>query len=108
MTKNSCLRMYLSTVITAFLLSACSQGADLTITNHSGVMLENVVAAGSEIVIRVGDIRDGSNWKGVIYPRGKSGLSLKFDADGHHVESPEVGYFEGVTRILLTQQWIHT
>lgn len=84
--------------------AGCSRDTDLSVVNRSSCVITNVVVSGSGFSERIERIPAGSERKLTIRPRGESGASVSFDADGQHVETKEQGYFEGGGdyRVLVT------
>ena len=72
----------------------CSRAPVVTIENHSAVTLSNVVVSGSGFTRPVGSIAPRGERSLSVHPNGESGLRVKFDAEGHHIDSGEQGYFE--------------
>ena len=76
-------------------LAGCSPATPLSLTNHSGVALENVVVAGAGFEQAVGTIAAGATTTTHVRPSGESGLKLSFRSGTQTVVLAPQGYFEG-------------
>ncbi len=55
-------------------LTGCSQATPVTVTNHSGATLDNVVVAGSGFEHSLGTISPGATAEAQVHPSGETGL----------------------------------
>jgi len=79
----------------ALLVSGCSRGVPIAISNQSGSALENLVASGTGFSMAVGELAPGVIREVRVAPKGEGGLRLTFAVSGKAFDTGNVGYFEG-------------
>jgi hypothetical protein len=92
------------------IVSGCSDRATITVINHSGLTLSNLVLSGSGFTNRIATLAPGDQNRERVRVGGESGLRVSFDAAGRRIESGEEGYFEAryrVTAIIETNLSVH-
>ena len=82
----------------------CSRGPVISITNHSGVRISDVVVSGPRFSQFVGILASGEERRVVVHPRGESPLRLTFKVGEQQIDSGSMAYFEdsSMYRIFLT------
>lgn len=95
-------RRLLCCIVSAMLTTGCSPGAQLVVVNQSNVPLADVVASGSGFSAPLGTIPPREERRLRVHPRGESGLTLRFTADGKSVASGPDGYFEDYGGYIVT------
>ena len=76
-------------------LAGCHRATEVSVSNQSGVALEQVVLSGAGFERPLGTIAAGARVATLVHPRGESGLALSFRAGGRPVLLPPAGYVEG-------------
>ncbi len=95
-------RMFFTAVVGISMLAGCSKQPKITVINHSGVLLSNLVASGSGFSQSLGTLAAGAQVRASVNPTGESSLGLEFDANGKHFSSPPDGYFENSNYYQIT------
>jgi len=72
----------------ALLVSGCSRGVPIAISNQS-------VASGTGFSMAVGELAPGVIREVRVAPKGEGGLRLTFAVSGKAFDTGNVGYFEG-------------
>jgi hypothetical protein len=72
--------------------AACSRHPEVTVRNHSGVTITDVVISGTGFSKKLCDIGPGHHAKTAVSPAADSGLRVAFDANGQRHSPPEDGY----------------
>jgi hypothetical protein len=82
----------------------CSRGPVVTVANHSGVTLSNVVVSGRGFSEQISALTPAEERQIVVHPRGESDIRLTFEASGRKIDSGGANYFENSSnyRISLT------
>lgn len=74
--------------------AACSRHPEVTVRNHSGATITEVVISGTGFSKKLGDIGPGHHAKTAVSPAADSGLRVSFDVNGQRHSPPEDGYLE--------------
>lgn len=78
------------------LLTACSAGTPIQVTNRSTIPLHEVAVSGSGFSTPVATILPPGETRTVrVDPQGESGVAVSFRAGDRKFSLPEQGYFEG-------------
>lgn len=78
------------------LLTACSAGTPIQVTNRSAIPLHEVTISGSGFSAPVATVLPPGETREVrVEPRGESGVAITFRAGDRRFSLPEQGYFEG-------------
>ena len=97
--------LFAALICAVALVSGCSDCATVTVINHSGLTLSNLVSSGSGFTNRIATLAPGDHKRERVRVGGESSLRVSFDAAGGRIESGEEGYFEAgyrVTAIIET------
>ena len=83
--------------------AGCSRETGMTVTNHSPVVLTNIMLSGSGFSERLDSLAAGAERRLSVHPRGESGVRVVFDAGSRHIDAGEQGYFEagGAYRVAV-------
>jgi len=90
------IRCFSATLLILIGLVGCGRsGAQVTVLNHAGVAIGNIILSGSGWSASIARIEPSSAQTLTVHPRGESGLTIAFQSEGRSFSYPEKGYFEG-------------
>jgi hypothetical protein len=83
-------------------LAGCSRGTPVVVINQSDVPLDDVVLSGSGFSEDIGQVRPNTESRALVWPRGESGLLIRFNARGKAISAGPDGYFEAGGGYIVT------